>query len=92
MRVQKRLKQNKIDAARNNPNPEVPFKSGAWGGMAGDDPSTLGWLAGVGMYSLIVGMFKSKVVRVVAPIVILGFIVLGYLLFKQYNAIFSSRF
>src|SRR6266436_2898613 len=38
-----RVLSNSDTVRGNNPNPEVPFKSGAWGGMAGDDPSTLGW-------------------------------------------------
>ncbi len=78
-------------------NPEVPLYVGVLGGsirgyMAGSDSRTLGWLTGAGMYGLITGMIKSKVVRIIAPIVILGFIVLGYMLLKQLNGVFSSRF
>jgi Zn-finger nucleic acid-binding protein len=75
-----------------NPNPDVPINSGALGVLASDDPGTLGWLAGAGMYSLITGMLKSKVVRIIAPLIMLGFIILGYLILKQLNTVFSSRF
>ncbi|SRR5258708_7907939 len=86
------------DTATGNPlDPEVPLYTGGLGGsirgyMAGSDSRTLGWLTGAGMYGLIIGILKSKVVRIVAPIVVLGLIILGYLIFRQLNAVFSSRF
>ena len=75
-----------------NPNPDVPLNSAGLSGVAGEDLSTLGWLMGTGMYSLIVGILRSKVVRIIAPLIILGFIVLGYRILKQLNIVFSSRF
>lgn len=82
--------------AEDTENPEVPLYGGKWGGlarglMAGDDKRTLGWLLGAGMYSLIVGIIRSKVVRVIAPFVIIGLAILFYLIFKAMRVIVQGR-
>jgi biotin transporter BioY len=86
------LQQKTIDLAKaasepdDNPNPEVPIYSGETGGYV------RGYILGAGMYGLITGIIKSKLVRVIAPFIIAVFIVLGYLLYKQISMVYSSRF
>ncbi len=84
-------------AQEDTENPEVPLYSGGWGGLirggwaAGNDNRTLGWITGAAMYGLIVGIMKSKVVRVIAPFAIIGFIILGYLIYKQVRIDFPLK-
>lgn len=71
-----------------DPNPRLPLYSSGWGGlirgnMAGNSRRTLGLLAFTGISGLVVGIKNSKLVRVVAPFFIIGFIILGYLIYQQ---------
>lgn len=90
--------QIKASKAADNMNPDVPLSDGVAGGIikggivAGDDNRTLGYLLGAGLYGLIVGIIKSKFIRILSPFIILFFIILFYLLLKQINAINWSGF
>lgn len=83
-------------ATNDDPNPEVLLSSGVWGGAirggaAGDDRRTLGYLVGAATYGLIAGAFKSKFIRIIAPFVVIGFIILGYLIIRQIQIIISGK-
>lgn len=83
---------DKMEKTKNDPNAEVPLYASGWGGfvrggMAGNSRRTLGWLLTAGMFGLITGIIKSKLIRIVAPFIILGFAILGYLIWKQVKLI-----
>ncbi len=76
-----------------NPNPDVPLTSGVVGGlvkggMAGDDKRTLSFMLTAGISGLIIGMIKSKFMRIVGPIFIIG---LGILFYMILNASFAIK-
>ena len=57
------------------------------GRASNNENTTLGLLAGMSFYGLVTGMIKSKFYRIVGPIFIIIFIVLGYLLIKSLKSI-----
>jgi hypothetical protein len=66
-----------------NPNIVSPEVESAMKSLSAfKEESALGLMAGMGLYGLVTGIIKSKFIRVVAPIFIIIFIILGYLLIK----------